>query len=93
MTEWIDFPARMHRGHRIPGTTISKAELEKSKRVLRLWVAVYGSDRTPEFDAKFQAAYEAAIEMYPYTEEEKKATAEYRARRARESAAYHSRRA
>jgi len=61
ISDWIDFPARMHRWYRIPGTTISKADAKQAKRVLRLWIAVYGSGTTAEFDAKFKLANEIAL--------------------------------
>jgi hypothetical protein len=61
ISDWIDFPSRMHRWYKIRGTKISPTDVKQSKRVLRLWLAVYGSETTPEFDAKFERAYQAAM--------------------------------
>ena len=71
--DWIDLPARMHRWYKIPGTKISPADLKQSKRVLRLWLAVYGSGMTPEREAAINRAFELTMEQHPFTEAEKAA--------------------
>lgn len=53
----------MHRWYKVPGTTISKAEMKQPKRVLKLWIAVYGSGTTAEFDAQFKKAYANAMAL------------------------------
>lgn len=58
---WLEIPGAMHRAYKVPGTTISDNDLKKSKRVLRLWLTVYGSGTTPEFDARFKLANAMAL--------------------------------